>query len=160
MREYETVYVLKPELTSDLTQGLQEKIADIIQKQEGKVLSQADWGKRKLAYRVQKFRHGQYFYLQFLDKGAAISEIERILKYDDKVLRFLTVKVQDEVNVEERLSKPIPTPPAPEEYYQENLAESGFRDRYEGGGRRSFRGENVEEAIVEPLNEPLTSGSE
>ncbi len=142
MREYETVYVLKPELTNDLTQGLQEKLADIIQKQEGKVLSQADWGKRKLAYRLQKFRQGQYFYLQFLDKGSAVSEIERILKYDDKVLRFLTVKVQDEMNVEERLSKPVPPPSPPEEYYQEGFAET--RERSEGYGRRSFREDVVE----------------
>jgi small subunit ribosomal protein S6 len=139
MREYETIYVLKPDLPSDTVKGLQDKLSAIIQKQEGHVLAHADWGKRKLAYRVDKFRQAQYIYLQYLDQGPAVAELERILKYDDKVLKFLTVKLKDKVDVKERLSAPPTTPPPPEEIAEERPSEGYGRDRYSGDYRRFDR---------------------
>src|SRR5688572_8071623 len=117
MREYETIYLLKPDLPLEVAKGLQDKISEIISKQSGHVLSKADWGKRRLAYRIQKLKHAQYLYVLFLDAGHSIAEIERILKNDDRVIRFLTVKMKDKVNVEERMSKPIEPPLPPEEFH-------------------------------------------
>ena len=84
MREYETIYVLKPDLPQDQVTVLKDKVQDIIQKAEGKVLHHVDWGKRRMAYQVEKFQQAQYIYLQYLDQGLAVAEIERILKNDDK----------------------------------------------------------------------------
>ncbi len=117
MREYETIYLLKPDLPGDVAKVLQDRLTDIIMKQEGHVLAQTDWGKRKLAYQIQKFRHAQYQYLLYLDRGNAIAELERILKYDDRVLRFLTVKLKDKVDVAERTAKPVEAPPPPDEIH-------------------------------------------
>lgn len=117
MREYETIYLLKPDLPGDVAKGLQDRLTEIIKKQEGHVLVQTDWGKRKLAYQIQKFRHAQYQYLLFLDRGNAISEMERILKYDDRVLRFLTVKLKDKVDIAQRTAKPVEAPPPPDEVF-------------------------------------------
>jgi small subunit ribosomal protein S6 len=91
------------------------------------VLSRADWGKRRLAYRIQKLKHAQYLYIQYLDAGPSISEIERILKYDDRVIRFLTVKLKDKVNAEERLAKPIEAPLPPEEFHSHEEEARGPR---------------------------------
>lgn len=129
MREYESIYVLKPDLPADGVKALQEKLAAIIEKQGGRVLVQTDWGKRKLAYHVDKFRFGQYIYLQYLDLGAAVAELERILKYDDKVLKFLTVRLADKVDVEKRLASPVVPPVAPEEVGSYESEDYGGRER-------------------------------
>lgn len=132
MREYETVYVLKPDLPADAVKGLQEKLAAIVQKQNGHVLVHTDWGRRKLAYPVEKFKFAQYIYFQYLDLGTSIAEVERILKNDDKVLKFLTVRLNDDVNSEERLAAAVAPPPPPEEFGYSEGDEGPPRDR--GGG--------------------------
>lgn len=131
MREFETIYLLKPDLPAEQLATIKEKISNTIKKGEGHVLSHADWGKRKLAYYVKKFRHAQYFYLQFLDSGAHVGELERILKFDDNVLKFLTVKLKDEVKVEERLAEAGKEPLPPEEpfSYQRPAESTPYRGR-------------------------------
>ena len=126
MREYETIYLLKPDLPQDQVKTLQGRLSEIVQKSGGHVLHHTDWGKRKLAYRVHKFKQGQYVYLQFLDNGPSVAEIERILKNDDKTLRFLTVKLHEMVDAQERLAKPSDAPPPPEEYVDEMAAEMAY----------------------------------
>ncbi|MFO1464459.1 MAG: 30S ribosomal protein S6 [bacterium] len=137
MREYETIYVVKPDLPGDQVKTIQEKLKDIIEKSQGHVLHHVDWGKRRLAYRVEKFNQAQYLYLQYLDQGASVAEIERILKYDDRILKFLTVKVQDKVNKDERISRAGEAPLPPEELFHEEPVydRPPPRERY-GEGRR------------------------
>ncbi len=138
MREYESIYILKPDLPSDVLQTIQDKITEILKKQKGHVLHITDWGKRKLAYRIEKLTHGHYFYCLFLDEGTSISEIERILRNDDRVIKFLTVKLKDKVNAEDRLANPS-TPPLP----PEELTHSDGYDRYDRGpGRGRSGGDN------------------
>jgi|GEM_PF-1614492 len=139
MREYETIYLLKPDLPAETSKMLLDKVVDIISKQNGHVLIKTDWGKRRLSYRIEKFNQAQYFYLLFLDAGQAVAEIERILKLDDRVLRFLTVKLKDKVNVEDRLSKPLPAPLPPEEPHSYQMEEPRPMNRDRGGPSR-YRG--------------------
>lgn len=135
MREYETIYVLKPDLPGDQVKTIQEKLKDIIAKGNGHILHHVDWGKRRLAYRVEKFQQAQYLYLQYLDQGASIAEIERILKYDDRVLKFLTVKMDEKVNKEERLARVGEAPLPPEEaFHEEPVYDRPPRERH--GDRR------------------------
>lgn len=150
MREYETIYLLKPDLAPDQVKIIREKVADLVQKHQGHVLVQTDWGKRRLAYRIQKLKFAQYIYMLYLDSGSAVAEIERILKYDDRVIRFLTVKVKDKVNVEERLAQPVPAPEAPEEVYSYQAEDT--RSRYSGPPRRRSpedMGEELEDVPAE-----------
>jgi small subunit ribosomal protein S6 len=138
MREYETIYVLKPDLPADQVKVLRDKVQDIIERAEGKVLHHVDWGKRRLAYKVEKFQQAQYLYLQYLDKGLSIAEIERILKNDDKVIKFLTVQVEEKVNVEDRLASAGEAPTAPEELVREEPSHDRYppRERYGDRDRR------------------------
>ncbi len=137
MREYETIYVVKPDLPGDQIKSIQEKLKDIIGKASGHILHHVDWGKRRLAYRVEKFNQAQYLYLQYLDQGASVAEIERILKNDDRILKFLTVKVQEKVNKEDRIARTGEAPLPPEElFHEEPTYDRGPpRERY-GEGRR------------------------
>ena len=93
MKEYEVLYVADP-ATSDQDLGnLNEKIGQAIKKFEGKVLTADSWGKRLLAYPIQKKREGLYYYLSFLSLGGAIAEVERLLKLDERILRFMTIQI-------------------------------------------------------------------
>ncbi len=105
MREYETLYLLSPDFPADKAEDLHKKLGDIIQTQGGLLLTSFNWGKRRLAYRVEKHAYGVYVYLNYLGANALVSEIERILKYDDHVLRFVTMKLEEAVNVEQRKSE-------------------------------------------------------
>lgn len=154
MREYETIYLLKPDLSPEQVKTVQEKVAELVRKHQGHVLVQTDWGKRRLAYSIQKLKFAQYIYMLYLDSGAAVSEIERILKYDDRVIRFLTVKVKDKVNVEERLAEPVKAPEAPEEIYSPQVEDS--RTRHSAPPRRrsyEAAGDGVEETADEAQKE-------
>lgn len=132
MREYETIYVLKPDLPPAAVQAISSKVEETIKKNQGHVLSTADWGKRKLAYRVDKFQQAQYFYWFYVGEGGLVAEVERILKYDDKILKFLTVKKAEVANLQERLAAVAAAPEAPAEY-GEDAGAYGSGNRYGGG---------------------------
>lgn len=106
MREYELVYIIQPEAAPEKQKDLQNRIDGFVSKAEGITLLWDDWGKRKLAYEIKKFQKGHYVFGSFLGAGQAIPEIERLLRLDPDVLRFLTVKVSDKVaDVEARVAK-------------------------------------------------------
>lgn len=93
MREYETVYVLKPDLDASHLAKVSDRIKKVLSQKKASILNQKDWGKRKLAYRIKKFQFGHYLYIGFEGEGSVVPELEKILKYDEDVLRFLTVRV-------------------------------------------------------------------
>lgn len=105
MKEYETLYLLSPDIPADKAEELNKKLCDVIQNQGGHVLTSFNWGKRRLAYRVAKTNFGVYVYLNYLGMNNLVAEIERILKYDDNILRFVTMKLEDHVDVEKRKSE-------------------------------------------------------
>lgn len=106
MREYELVYVIQPDATPEREKEIHTRLDEAIARSEGTYLLRDDWGKRRLAYEIKKFQKGQYVLLSFLGKGAVVNELERLLRVDPDVLRFLTVKVEDEVkDVEARIAR-------------------------------------------------------
>ncbi len=102
MREYETLYLLSPDIPTDKIEELNKKLTDTVQNHGGHVLASFNWGKRRLAYRVAKSFYGIYVYFNYLGSNVLVAEIERLLKYDDNILRFVTMKLADDVDVEER----------------------------------------------------------
>ncbi len=100
--EYETTYLIKPELPDDAVKAVLEKVTGIIENHEGSILLTDDWGKRKLAYPIQKHTRGHYFNVNYVSPPNLIAELERNLRIDDNLLRFLTVKIGDDVDVEAR----------------------------------------------------------
>lgn len=98
--EYETIYVVKPELPDDALSALNEKVAGIIEKNDGTMLLVDDWGKRKLAYPIQKNSKGHYVYINFAGPSNLIAELERNLRIEDNLLRFLTVKLSVDIDLD------------------------------------------------------------
>jgi len=104
-REYELVYVVRPDLPDADVEAIRDRTQRIITDRSGHVLRVDDWGKRKLAYEIQKFNKGHYVLFDFLGESAIVTEIERTLRIDDTILRFLTVKRGDRVDVDVRIAE-------------------------------------------------------
>jgi len=102
MREYETTYILEQSLSdADVDQTI-GKIGEIIKKNNGDVLHSQNIGRKALAYRLKKQTKGIYASLDFYAESAVVAEIERYLKYNEKVLRHLTVVLADTIDPDAR----------------------------------------------------------
>ncbi len=97
MREYELIYIIQPDASDEREREIHARIDATIEGGQGLVLLRDDWGRRKLAYEVSKFQKGHYFQLNFLGDGKFIVEMERLLRIDPDVLRFLTVLATEDV---------------------------------------------------------------
>lgn len=97
MRRYETVVIVPADLSDDDIITLIERYRSIISNHKGLVVKVEKWGKRKLAYEIRKHNKGFYLLIDFAGQSAVVAELERNLKIDDKILKFMTVKKNDQV---------------------------------------------------------------
>lgn len=105
LHEYETMVVIRPDIDDALTTGIVEKLEGIITGAEGTILIRDDWGKRKLTYPVAKQQKGHYVLLNYLVQPGLILELERRIRIEDNIVRFLTVKIADSVDVPTRIEQ-------------------------------------------------------
>lgn len=101
--EYELTLIIRPDLDDATTVGLVDKAVGFIQDNSGTLLLRDDWGKRKLAYAIRNHLRGHYVLLQFASPAQAIGEVERRLRNEEPLIRFLTVQVGQDVDVAERI---------------------------------------------------------
>ena len=92
MNNYETLYVLKPTLTDEETAANIAKIEAILVREGAEILATNNMGMRKLAYPVEKNERGVYTIVYFKAEGTVINELERNLKFNEEVIKYLTVK--------------------------------------------------------------------
>jgi small subunit ribosomal protein S6 len=102
MNEYETTVILKPDLGGDDIEAALDRIRDVVSKEGGKLLNVEHWGRKRLAYDIQKYNRGIYVQAQYLGAGGLVAELERNIRISSAFLRFLTVKVEDEVTADSR----------------------------------------------------------
>ncbi len=100
-KEYETIYVLRPDATREVSQSIADRLKDVITKESGRLTRLESWGRRALAYRVQKYRHGIYVYATYVGGGSIVAELERNLRLLDQVIKFQTIIVESEVQMDE-----------------------------------------------------------
>ena len=93
MNSYETVFILTPVLSDDQTKEAVQKFEGEISSLGGKIKHKENWGLRKLAYPIQKKSTGFYFLLEFEAEGKAIADLELAFKRDERVMRFLTTRM-------------------------------------------------------------------
>jgi small subunit ribosomal protein S6 len=93
MNSYETVFILTPVLSDDQAKEAVQKFESEIANLGGKLKHSEKWGLKKLAYPIQKKTTGFYFLLEFEGEGDIISNLELSFKRDERVMRFLTVKM-------------------------------------------------------------------
>lgn len=101
LRRYETIFIMRSDLQSDEMNSLIDRYAEIIVSLDGKTVKVENWGKRRLAYPIEKRQDGVYVRIDFVALHKVVIEMERNFKIDDNVMRFQTVKLSDKVDLEE-----------------------------------------------------------
>jgi small subunit ribosomal protein S6 len=102
LREYETIFLVKPDLTDDNVDKVKERVRGIVDREGGKVLKFTIWGKKKTMYPVAKQPRAIYVHTHFLGGSALVAEVERNLRNFDEVTRFLSVKIAEDIDPETR----------------------------------------------------------
>ena len=97
MREYETTFIVQPEISDEGSQAILARLDSALEAGKATRLMCEDHGKRKLAYEIKKFHKGHYYTLQFLNDGKVVPDLERVLRLEESVLRFLTILADEEV---------------------------------------------------------------
>ncbi len=95
MRHYETIFIARPNLPEEEITALIERNTGIIEQEGGTVVKIDRWGLKKLAYPIKKNPQGYYVYTEYAGTPAVVQEMERLFRIDDRVLKYLTVKLAD-----------------------------------------------------------------
>ncbi len=102
LREYETIFLVKPDLTDDNVDKLKDRVRGIVSREGGKVIRFTVWGKKKTLYPIAKQPRAIYVHANYLGDTRMVAEVERNLRNFDEVTRYLSVKLADEVDPESR----------------------------------------------------------
>jgi small subunit ribosomal protein S6 len=105
-KNYELLYIVHPDLEGS-TEKVTDKVVASITKADGKVTSQEDWGKRKLAYKIAKNDFGVYVLLNFTVDSEKLHLIERDIRLSEEILRSMVVAVPDIKELVPRRKKPV-----------------------------------------------------
>ncbi len=128
MPYYENVFIARQDVSAATAATLAEKYAELVKEHGGQVTKTEQWGLRSLAYRIKKNRKGHYVLMNIDAPHAAVAELERQMKYEEDIIRFLTVKVEA---LEE---EPSPMMQSRDRGERSDRGDRG--DRGERGGRR------------------------
>jgi small subunit ribosomal protein S6 len=96
MRRYETIYIIRPNVNEDDITAIIDRTNAVIEQFGGSIVQQDRWGLKKLAYTINKETQGYYVYTEYAGAPAAVSEIERLFRINEKVLRYMTIKTEEE----------------------------------------------------------------
>lgn len=99
-REYETIYILRPNVTVEGARKVAARMEEVAQRENGRFTLVENWGRRTLSYPLKKNRRGVYVYFKYLGGGTLVSELERNLRMLDDVLKYQTVLVRRDVELE------------------------------------------------------------
>ena len=96
MRNYESLYIVHPDVVGDELTAIVEKFQKVLTDQAVEIYKLDNWGTRKLAYPIKKVERGCYIQTLFTASPEVIAEFERRLRLDEKIIRFLTVRLDEE----------------------------------------------------------------
>jgi len=127
MRQYETGFLIAPNLSEEETEQIILQMADIVSERKGRMIEQEKWGKRRLAYSLKKF--GEAFYVFFLYEGepSIPQELARRFRQMDTILRYLTLKKDGKENVRKKRKAGAEAEKRELSLEEENLKETEFR---------------------------------
>ena len=99
MANYESVLIARQDLGASQVNSLVENLSEVLKREGGEVVKVDNWGLKNLAYRIKKNRKGHYVLLNIVAPAKAVSEYERLMRLNEDVIRYMTIKV-DEFNNE------------------------------------------------------------
>lgn len=94
MRYYEMIVIVHPNVPEEELSTVVDKVSAVIKQNQGEVIKVDAWGKRKCAHKIDKCQKGYYFVIYFTANPALLTEVEKTLRYDEKILRYQTVKIE------------------------------------------------------------------
>ena len=104
-RTYEILFIADPNLGEPEVDALTTVVQGYAEKEGGRIAKVEKWGKKRLAYIVNKHREGSYVLLTVEGKAALVKEVERRIRVTDGVIKFITVRVDEELRVAQRTSE-------------------------------------------------------
>ena len=147
-RIYETLYLIRPDIKEDELSAVRNKVVDSISNNSGAILKNEKWSERDLAYAINDYTRGTYYIIIYKALPNVVSEIEKHLRfYKNDVLRFMTVKVDEDSLEETKVETEVETITTPEpvvEPTEEQKTDS----------------ESTFKAHTEPLEEPSSETKE
>ena len=105
MINYETIYIINPNVAEEGVKEVITKFNDLIEKQKGVIVRTEEWGTQKMAYVVKKFDSGSYVLVNYCGAPGITIVLERDLKLDDRVILYQTIKLADKVDPQELIRK-------------------------------------------------------
>jgi len=117
VRTYEVAFIAVPTLTPEELDAFIAQMQSVIEGRNGRVVKVDNWGKKSLAYKIKKFRDGYYVILTIEADGAIVAELERRFRVADHVIRFLSIRIDEDLKRAEKMkiarqrkagSKPAP----------------------------------------------------
>ncbi len=130
MAYYENVFIARQDISASAVEGLAERFASVVKENGGEVTKKEHWGLRSLAYRIKKNRKGHYVLFNIDAPWSAVQEMERQMRINEDVLRFLTLRVDE-----------LETGPSVVMQSRASRDERGRRDGRDERGRRDGRDE-------------------
>ncbi len=95
MANYESVLIARQDLGASQINTLVSDLSEVIKKEGGEVVKVDNWGLKNLAYRIKKNRKGYYVLLNIVAPAKAVAEYERLVRLNEDIIRYMTVKVED-----------------------------------------------------------------
>lgn len=105
-RQYDLIFILRPDTPETEIDKVVATIEHAATEKGGKIEKTEKWGRKRMAYRVARLREGYYVYMTLKsDHGEVVKELERRLKVSDAVIKYLTVRVDEELKRQEKFKR-------------------------------------------------------
>ncbi|OAO78005.1 SSU ribosomal protein S6p [Anoxybacillus flavithermus] len=95
MRKYEIMYIIRPNMEEEARKAVVERFNNVLTENGAEITNVKEWGKRRLAYEIQKFRDGYYMILNVVAKPAAVQEFDRLARISEDIIRHIVVKEEE-----------------------------------------------------------------
>lgn len=94
--KYELIFIVKPDLEESVVKSVNDSVKSLLEGKKAKIVEAKEWGQRELAYEINKYKSGFYFYYLIEDKDAsAVKEFDRVALINENIIRHIVVKVDE-----------------------------------------------------------------
>ena len=100
MRRYETILIIDPDIGEEQRAPVFDRIRELVPQKGGLLVEFDEWGARKMAYEIKKKKRGFYLRVDYCGTGELVNEMERQFRIDDRVLKYMTILLEDDVDME------------------------------------------------------------
>ncbi len=163
MRRYETFVIIDPDISQDDRTAVIERVKELISQMNGMLILVDEWGDRKLAYEIKKKARGYYVRFDYCAASPLVNEIERFCRIDDRALKYMSVLLEKEADLEQikeemeaeqrKREQAAAPPPEPEPQPESTEAESEATVAEQTAAQPQDAGVEPEPAPEQPTEE-------